>query len=406
MSLFRPGARWRPCLALCALLAQPLAAAPSGDADAAAIVARALQTHPEIRAAEASVEAARARLRGAGRPLNNPELAVEAERTDIDTVRLGIHQTLDWHDKRGALESAAEAGLKVAEARLDSLRLRLRAELFDALGRVVTQREISALAKRRVNILQRFANLARHRFEAGDIDSSERGLARLALSEARMRYATRETERIAAERDFTVLAGEPLPPRARMPQAPDGALDGEIDPAALAETHPRVREALAEAWLARRRIRVADTARKADPTLGLAAGRESSENLLALSFSLPLNLRNDFRADVEAASAEALAAEQRAHQRRRALRARLRAARASYRIVDRAWRQWRGSGLGSLKQRFRLLERQWRAGEMNTSDYLIQVQQTLDTQIAGIELRGARWAAWSEWLAASGRDYP
>ncbi len=404
MSISHTGAWWRPCLALCALLAHSVLAEPNGDAEAAAIVSRALQSHPEIRAAEAALEAARAHLRGAGLPLNNPELTVEAERTDIDTLRLGLSQTLDWHDKRGALEAAAEARLSVAQARLDELRLRLRAELFAALGRVVTQREIVTLATRREHLMRRFTDLAQQRLRAGDIAPTELGLARLSLAQARMQRATRETARITAERDFQTLAGAPLPQRMRMPQPPAGGAGKALDLAALADHHPAVRAALAEAWLARREARVADATRKADPTFGISAGREAGDDLLALSLSLPLNLRNDFRAEVDAAAFKALAAEQNAHQRRRALLSRLHAARASWKILDGAWRQWRDTGLSSLKRRFRLLERQWRAGEMNTSDYLIQVQQTLATRIAAIELRGERWAAWSEWLAASGRE--
>ncbi len=46
----------------------------------------------------------------------------------------------------------------------------------------------------------------------------------------------------------------------------------------------------------------------------------------------------------------------------------------------------------------RLLETLWRAGEISTTDYLLQVQQALDTQIAGIELHGDFWNAWLAWM--------
>ncbi len=48
-----------------------------------------------------------------------------------------------------------------------------------------------------------------------------------------------------------------------------------------------------------------------------------------------------------------------------------------------------------------LLESMWETGEINTTDYLFQVQQTLDTQIAGIKLHRNLWGARIEWLSAS-----
>lgn len=51
------------------------------------------------------------------------------------------------------------------------------------------------------------------------------------------------------------------------------------------------------AQVARQQIRTGDQGRKADPTLGLAAAREGRDNLLAVSISFPLQVRNDFRSE-------------------------------------------------------------------------------------------------------------
>jgi cobalt-zinc-cadmium efflux system outer membrane protein len=49
------------------------------------------------------------------------------------------------------------------------------------------------------------------------------------------------------------------------------------------------------------------------------------------------------------------------------------------------------------------LERLWTAGELNTTDYLIQLTQALDTKASAIEQRGRMWTDWSEFLIASGK---
>jgi cobalt-zinc-cadmium efflux system outer membrane protein len=49
------------------------------------------------------------------------------------------------------------------------------------------------------------------------------------------------------------------------------------------------------------------------------------------------------------------------------------------------------------------LRRLWEAGEISTTDYLVQLRQTLDVQESALDLRQILWRAWFEWLAASGR---
>jgi cobalt-zinc-cadmium efflux system outer membrane protein len=50
-----------------------------------------------------------------------------------------------------------------------------------------------------------------------------------------------------------------------------------------------------------------------------------------------------------------------------------------------------------------LLERIWQAGEMSTADYLVQLNQTLDTRTNALEVQGRLWTAWADWLVASGQ---
>ena len=368
----------------------------------AVIVNRALESNPEIQAAQAAADAAQARLTGAGLPLNNPELELGAERTDISTYAVGISQTIDWHDKQSAFEQAARAELTATRARVEALRLTKANELLDAIGSVAAHHEITSLAKRRTEILNRFVQLAERRHSAGDISQAELELARLSLAEAVMQHAGNGSELIQAKGEYFSLSGQMPSSRVTFPDLLPMTLPGTQDEEALVQNHPQVQAALQKAQSARQQIQAADRERKADPTLGLAAGREDTESLIALSISIPLQVRNDFRSNVDAAQAEALQAEQEAHQVYRKLQARLNSARERYKLVANAWALWLAQGRVSLQQHIELLEALWRAGEMSTTDYLLQVQQTLDTQIAGVELHGNLWNAWIEWLSASG----
>ena len=371
----------------------------------AVIVDRALETNPEIQAAQAAVEAARARLKGAGLPLNNPDLELYSEQKEDredSKYMIGFSQTIDWHDKRSALEASARAELGAVEARLAELRLTKSTEILRAAGEIAISNETVGLSKRGTETLNRFVQLAERRHAAGDIPQAELELANLTLMESVMQHAANGAELIRARGEFFSLCGYRLDTVKLSPDRLPGTLADVADDEVLARQHPKVQSAHLRAQATEKQILATDRQRKADPTIGIAAGRDDRDNQVEIALSIPLQFRNDFRSSVEAARSEALQAEQEAQQAYRNLQARLNSARDRYELVADAWSLWISRGRRSLQQRIDLLETKWRAGEMNTTDYLLQIQQTLDTQIAGVELHGDLWNAWVEWLSASG----
>ena len=57
----------------------------------------------------------------------------------------------------------------------------------------------------------------------------------------------------------------------------------------------------------------------------------------------------------------------------------------------------------AFEDRTALLEKLWRAGEIGTSDYLVQLKQSLDTALSGLELESQAWQAWFDYLNVAGR---
>jgi cobalt-zinc-cadmium efflux system outer membrane protein len=148
-------------------------------------------------------------------------------------------------------------------------------------------------------------------------------------------------------------------------------------------------------------VQVRARERRPDPTFGVRGGVDGTEPLVGLSFSIPLYVRNDFRAEVEQANAERIRAEQELAERMRRARAALVSALERYRLARGAWRLWTESGVPSIEKQVRLLDRVWRAGEIGTTDYLVQVDQTLATRADALEARGRLWRSWFDWLEAS-----
>ena len=149
-----------------------------------------VESNPRVQAARAALDASGAFRDAASRPLYNPELSLEAENAADRTRALGISQTLDWGGKREARTTVAESDRLVVEAEYLAARWAVTVELLDGLAQHQTGVERDTLAQARRELMERFAELAQRRFDAGDLAQVELDLARLASTDARIQKAT------------------------------------------------------------------------------------------------------------------------------------------------------------------------------------------------------------------------
>ncbi len=377
---------------------------PSSQARLSAFVMAVVDGNPQVNAARAMLDASVALEGAAGRPLYNPELEFEAEDSDSETRTLGISQTLDWGGKRNARSAVAESERRSVEAEYLAVRWQVTADLLSALAAFQTETDRSALASVRVGTMEDFAELAAQRFETGDISQIELDLAVLAFTDARIRQGTGLADLAEARQAVSSLVVGSVPAewptiQTNLPSltiAPAGASD-------LVMSLPHVRAAQQRAAAAAARVDLRQRERRADPTLSLRGGTEDDETLVGLNLTIPLHVRNTFSHEVTAASAERRQAQQEAASVSRLAYARFQGAHERYRLSRSAWRDWQQTGGISLERQTDLLRRLWEAGELSTTDYLVQLQQTLDTRESALDLRAALWRAWFEWLMASGQ---
>ena len=359
--------------------------------------------NPEMQAAQAAVDAASGRYRAADRPLFNPELEFDYENSDIDTTTGGLSQTIDWADKRGARAAVADYERIAAHAELRSIRQRLAAELLQALAGWNAAEAISRVSNQQATLMARFAHLAERRRKAGDLNQVELDLAHLAAAEAAFEQASASQDLIMARRALAVLTGRDATGMPALSRQPPVLEPQQLDTDRLLNALPLMQVALAQVSAARAGVELTVREKQPDPTFGVRIGREDSSTLTGLSFSVPLFVRNSFSAEVDVANARLIQVEREAASIRRQAGADLVAAAEVYRNSRQAWNSWEASGAPRLSQRTDLLERLWRAGELNTTDYLVQLKQALDTEVSAIEQHGRMWQAWARWLAASGQ---
>ncbi len=393
---------WRRALIVCLFLSPALPAGAADSSPALKQLARTfLEEHPAAQAARANLERAEAEARATGQPLYNPEIEVEYEDATDITKTIGLVQTFDWAGKRRARDTASQDSIRAAQAALAATRQDMLGELLTELSGVITSSEAARLAQRRVQLLDDFLHLAERRYAAGDVGQTDVDLAQLAVSEARMQAASITADATATEARLAALLQTPAQGWPALPVLPENIASFNADE--LLQQHPALRQSQAEAAAARATIAIAQRDRRPDPTIGVRGGKEDSDSLIGVTVSIPLFVRNTFRAELDAANADAMRAEQAYKNILRRANGALQAAAQRYRLTRAALEYWEQSGKSSLQGRVDLLKRLWETGEISATEYLVQLQQTLNTQASAVELQGSAWSAWIAWLAASGQ---
>ncbi len=374
-------------------------------------VAQVLATHPALLAAQAEVDAARARLRAQGRPLYNPELDVEYDNALDNGTRVGITQRFNVVGKRGARKAVASAELRAAEARYRILRKRLAVDLLTALAVLQAARERQALARNRVSLDEEFLAIAERRWREGDIPQASLLTARLALAQARAERSAAEIALSQARENLEALAGRIDLPPPPLPGAPESD-DLELGDDAIRRL-PEIRLAEAQVRIAQALVQVARKNRIPDPAISLSLGRERGgfdmfgrrerTTAFGVGLSVPLPVRNGFRAEVDAARARRVAADRALADTLRTIRARVHESARRHRLAVEAWTRWRQQGQIPLTDQRSLLRRLWRSGDIGAADFLLQINQTFATEEAGILTKERLWTSWFAWLGASSR---
>jgi outer membrane protein, heavy metal efflux system len=360
---------------------------------------------PSTRAAQRRLDAATARADAAAQPLYNPEL--ELSREDDGEIRstAGVNLTLDLSGKRRARAAVGQSELALAQNEYRLRRAEFTRNWLAAWATWQTSERQLALSEQHLALSTRFASLAERQFTVGDISRLEKDLAVLARDEAQANYASAQVEAAEAQEAFAVVGGS-VAVAARFPDAK--ALPAPVGASGIDRLTalPEWQMGLAGQDAATNRAVVARRDRRPDPTLGLlGGGREDgplSDRIIGLSVTVPLPVRNTYRAELTAALADADASAADTEQLQLALKARAERARASYVAVRTAWLGWQKNEV-RVAERAALLERLRQAGELSTADTLVQLKQTLDTAQAGHALEGRAWQSFVDYLFATGQ---
>ena len=271
---------------------------------------------PTVLAAEAEVRAAEARALQAGYH-SNPELSLEVENfagtgefagiKSLETT-LAVNQRLDLGGRRTARVEAARAEIAAQRLRLAIARADLSQSVREQFARAVAAREKLVHATENVDRARELARIAAILVDAGR-DPPLRALrARSALAQAGAEREAAEAEELAARSSLAALFGS---------GAPVGSVTGatlDLTPKPVnPELSLEVRLADAERLAAEASLRQQRAERRLDPAVGLGVRhvRETGDVGLVAGLSLPLQVFDRNRGNIEGAQSLLTAAEAR-----------------------------------------------------------------------------------------------
>ncbi len=365
------------------------------------------QDSPIMQEADMKVKMAGAQKKASSKWLYNPEIEFSAE--DKDGAKkskiFGINQTIDWSGKFLASGKVAKFELQTAMAMRDQVRQDLAINVLSALVDYQSADEILELSQRRTKIMKSFATLATKGFKAGDIDQNSYNLAQLAYSEALIQNADAQTTLADNKQSLESSIGFSSDSISALPKLsktlPEIMTGGEnLDE--LIKKLPQMRMLQNQKEASKAAISRARRDRIPDPTIGVAGGKDEGSNVVGLSVSIPLNIFNTYGNEVDVAKYHTTAQEKSLQSAYHSAQSRIKSSKRSYELASSAWSVWRENGANALADQIDTLYKKYKIGELSATAYLVQVQQTLDTEIAAKELYAKAWKSWFNWLSASG----
>jgi cobalt-zinc-cadmium efflux system outer membrane protein len=364
-----------------ALLLATLTAAP--PLDQAGAVARALAQHPQVRAAQARVEAARARqIQAAALP--NPNLLMAVDQVPLanpgaGNFMLGASQPLLAAGQRDARTEAARIELAQAEAELAVQRQDLALRVKEAYARVLYDRAVRELVIHAVEADKAAVERAGKRYQAGEL--------------ARVEVLRAEVERDRTAREAVAAIGRVIQAEGRLETLIGPWPQGLADPGPVAV--PSMPDLTTRALAARKELlqaklaidreavqrRLAQAALWTGTELSLSGGLVSGQPGFSTSLAVPVPF---YRQQGEVA--EAQANEARAAAEREALEAQIR---LEVRVAVTDWtvaaEQVRLFAKSYLPQARRLVEnaqKRFDAGEGSASEVLEARRAGLEAEVA------------------------
>ena len=401
MNLYKPFGF--ACLCATVLAAPPALAAPTHNTADLTWLLLQLKQHPNLQADFQQLQSATASVRAAGQSLYNPNLESSIEKEgDANNFSIGLSQTFDINDQQQAQHSAALLTLVAQQQRLQLTYLQLVEQTLIALINWRSSKAAFQLAQQQEQQLERLVTVVKRRRAAGEVGLLDEQLALYSLSEL-----LNQTAQQASAYADAKLAVQAL--------LPTWHEDGQLTPEQLLSgiklttdtenvvQHPQLLLVKSQWQQQRQQVKVIKAERAVKPTIGLVAGKNGDDNLVSVSFSMPLNIVNNFSDEYQAAEFTVMSKEAEYQALKRTMTFQAQASKEVMQAYAQRVKRWQSINQANADSSLALIEQQWQSGDISTAEYLTMRQQRISGLLAGIEIVQQSQLASVNWLTQSGQ---
>lgn len=372
-----------------------------------------IEVLPEIHAAQQKRDASLSQADSYSRALYNPELGTGYEREgEQDNYQVSISQKIDWWDQKGSREQQAQFLRIQAE---QDYRFNYQTILKNALLAFVNwqaAKQRYELALDQEQQLDQLIKLVKSRSANGDLGQIDVELTLLSLSQTLADTAQAVAAYHSAEnrvrqwmpnwQPTTPVLNAAFWSNTQQFLTTDTSNPQQSDKELL-QALPELRIAKAEWKIQQAQAETVRRGNKAEPTIGITAGQNGNTDVVGLNLSIPLNIRNNYSAVNQAALQGAYAAESEYLAKHRQLSYQLDSSRALATQYNLQQQRWKKLMQDSQSNSGELLKRQWKTGDLGTSQYLQALRQRIEGIQAGITLDEESKLASINWLYTSGQ---
>jgi len=342
--------------------------------------------NPEVIEAQELLNASTHKVNSASQAIYNPNFESSYEREgNFNNYSFGLSQTIDMGDKRSINQRIAQMHYFSNQQRLKNIIETKKSQALSALINWNAAKQSSYIALEQEKQLETLLSIVDEKKRAGILGQLDVELIYLSLSQTLSNIADYQLKLKNAEVQVQELLPDWTPKKVTLPKEGIGISNYQVNPAWI-DSHPLVEVAKTQWRIKQKQAQLTSAESKIDPTIGINAGKNAKENTIGITFSMPLNIRNNYSEDIKAAYTETNAAEASYQSINRKQTFKVKANFESVITNKKYFERWQSLMAGRGRNSAKLLKNSWDAGDISTSDYLLALNQRAEGLYSGIQL--------------------
>lgn len=332
--------------------------------------------------------------------LYNPEIQADYKNSEENEFSIGISRTIDFSNRRQLSKKYGQMRLLSAQANAKEIERQLLFEAISALVELRKQQQLEQMYLQQKQLLSQLSKDIQEKVRLGELGKLDSQVSEIAMANFLSQISKQLLDLNSAKGQANIWFSN----NESLPKALPKALIAKIKAPFfenLIEQAPQILLAQSRVNLLKADWKRVAALNKSDPTVGVNVGKEGDANTVGITFSMPLNIGNDYSAANSAKHSEFLEQDYQLAIARKLMKLEFKKEFSAYTQLFDSYQDWKTIASESIKSNEKLLVNLWQEGEITTSEFVVANQQRLNALKSGIELQNNLYKQYIKWLSTS-----